>query len=74
MLYDIRKGAWDDAMLRLFRVPQALLPAVLDTAAKYGASAPEHLSAAVSIRALIGDQQSALIGQACVEPGMVKAT
>ena len=43
MLYDIRKGAWDDAMLRLFRVPPALLPAVLDTAAEYGASAPEHL-------------------------------
>jgi glycerol kinase len=55
-------------------VPQALLPAVLDTAAEYGASAPEHLGAAVPIRALIGDQQSALIGQACVEPGMVKAT
>ena len=74
MLYDIRKGAWDDAMLRLFRVPRALLPEVLDTAAEYGVSAPEHLGGAVPIRALIGDQQSALIGQACVEPGMVKAT
>jgi glycerol kinase len=74
MLYDIRKGAWDDAMLRLFRVPSALLPEVLDTAAEYGASAPEHLGSPVPIRALIGDQQSALIGQACVEPGMVKAT
>ena len=74
MLYDIRKGAWDDAMLRLFRAPRALLPEVRDTAAEYGASAPEHLGASVPIRALIGDQQSALIGQACVEPGMVKAT
>ncbi len=74
MLYDIRKGAWDDAMLRLFRAPRALLPEVRDTAAEYGASAPEHLGASVPIRALIGDQQSALIGQACVAPGMVKAT
>jgi glycerol kinase len=61
-------------MLRLFRVPRALLPEVRDTAAEYGASAPEHLGGSVPIRALVGDQQSALIGQACVQPGMVKAT
>ena len=74
LLYDIRAGAWDDDMLRLFRVPRALLPEVKDTAAEYGASAPQHLGAAVPIRALVGDQQSALIGQACVAPGMIKAT
>ena len=74
LLYDIRNGAWDDDMLRLFRVPRALLPEVMDTAAEYGASAPEHLGGSVPIRALVGDQQSALIGQACVQPGMVKAT
>ena len=74
LLYDIRNGAWDDDMLRLFRVPRALLPEVRDTAAEYGASAPEHLGGSVPIRALVGDQQSALIGQACVQPGMVKAT
>ncbi|HEX9169216.1 MAG TPA: glycerol kinase GlpK [Roseiarcus sp.] len=74
MLYDIRAGAWDDAMLRLFRIPRALLPEVMDTAADYGACAPEHLGASVPIRALVGDQQSALIGQACVAPGRVKAT
>ncbi len=74
LLYDIRKGAWDGDMLRLFNVPAAILPEVGDTAADYGASAPEHFGAAVAIRALVGDQQSALIGQACVAPGMVKAT
>ncbi len=74
LLYDIRAGVWDDDMLRLFRVPRALLPEVMDTAAEYGASAPECLGSPVPIRALIGDQQSALIGQACVAPGMVKAT
>jgi glycerol kinase len=74
MLYDIRKGGWDDDMLRLFNVPGSILPEVRDTAADYGVSAPEHFGAAVPICALIGDQQSALIGQACVMPGMVKAT
>ena len=74
MLYDIRAGAWDEAMLRLFRVPRTLLPEVKDTASTFGTSAPEHLGGAVSILSMIGDQQSALIGQACVEPGMVKAT
>jgi glycerol kinase len=74
MLYDISAGAWDDGMLSLFRIPRALLPEVKDTACEFGTSAPEHLGASVPIRAAIGDQQSALIGQACVEPGMVKAT
>ena len=74
MLYDIRKGAWDDDMLRLFNVPAAILPEVRDTAADYGASAREWFGAEIPIRALVGDQQSALIGQACVAPGMVKAT
>jgi glycerol kinase len=74
MLYDIRAGAWDAEMLRLFRVPVALLPEVLDTAGEFGTSAPEHLGSPVPVRAMIGDQQSALVGQACVQPGMVKAT
>ncbi len=74
LLYDIRKGAWDGDMLRLFDVPAAILPEVRDTAADYGSSAPEWFGADIPIRALVGDQQSALIGQACVAPGMVKAT
>jgi glycerol kinase len=74
MLYDIHAGAWDDDMLRLFNVPASILPEVRDTAADYGLCAPEHFGAAVPIRALVGDQQSALIGQACVAPGLVKAT
>jgi glycerol kinase len=74
LLYNIRKGAWDDDMLKLFDVPASILPEVRDTAADYGLTAPEHLGAPVPICALIGDQQSALIGQACIAPGMVKAT
>ncbi len=74
LLYDIRRGAWDEEMLRLFGVPAAILPQVLDTADDFGVSAPELFGASIPIRALVGDQQSALIGQACVAPGMVKAT
>jgi glycerol kinase len=74
LLYDIREGRWDGEMLRLFDVPAAILPEVRDTVGDFGMSAPEWLGAAIPIRALIGDQQSALVGQACVEPGMVKAT
>ena len=74
MLYDIRKGEWDGDMLRLFNVPAAILPEVRDTAANFGSSAPEWFGSEVPIRALVGDQQSALIGQACVAPGTVKAT
>ena len=74
LLYDIRAGAWDDDMLRLFGVPAAMLPQVLDTAHDFGVCAPEHFGSAAPVRALVGDQQSALIGQACVAPGMVKAT
>ncbi len=74
LLYDIREGRWDDDMLRLFNVPPAILPEVRDTAADYGVAAREWFGAEIPILALVGDQQSALIGQACVAPGMVKAT
>ena len=40
LLYDIRRGAWDEEMLRLFGVPAAILPQVLDTADDFGVSAP----------------------------------
>jgi glycerol kinase len=73
-LYDIRRGDWDDDLLRLFRVPRAMLPEVLDCAADFGVTAPEHFGAAVPILGVAGDQQAALIGQACFQPGMAKAT
>jgi glycerol kinase len=74
LLLDIRSGGWDEELLRLFRIPAALLPEVRDTAGEFGTVAAEHLGAAVPIRAVAGDQQAALIGQACLQPGMVKAT
>ncbi len=74
MLLNIHTGAWDDELLRLFRIPAGLLPEVRDTAAEFGATEASHFGAPLSVRAIAGDQQAALIGQACLAPGMVKAT
>jgi glycerol kinase len=73
-LYDLKRGDWDDDLLRLFRVPRALMPEALDCAADFGMAAAEHFGAEVPILGVAGDQQAALIGQACFEPGMAKAT
>jgi glycerol kinase len=74
LLYDIRKGAWDEDLLRLFRVPSSVLPEVRDCAADFGTVLPTILGAALPIRGVAGDQQAATIGQACFSPGMMKAT
>jgi glycerol kinase len=73
-LLNLRTGAWDDALLELFRTPRSLLPKVRDTAGAFGDTAPEFLGAALPILAMAGDQQSALVGQVCLAPGMAKAT
>ena len=74
MLYDIRRGAWDDDLLRLFRIPAAVLPEVRDSAGDFGTTDPAILGAPVAIRGIAGDQQAASVGQACFRPGMVKST
>ncbi len=73
-LYDIHRGRWDNDLLKLFGVPKSLLPDVRDCAAEFGEASSEHLGVALPIRGIAGDQQAALIGQACFEPGMVKST
>jgi glycerol kinase len=74
MLYDIHRGAWDDELLRIFRVPRALLPEVRPSSAIYGNSAKALLGADILIAGIAGDQQAALFGQACHAPGMAKNT
>lgn len=73
-LLDIRTGAWDDELLRIFAIPRALLPQVRDNAAEFGATDAELFGAAIPIRGMAGDQQAATIGQACFAPGMLKST
>ena len=74
MLFDIHRGAWDDDLLALFGVPRALLPDVRDCAAEFGMTDPDLFGAAIPIRGMAGDQQAAMVGQACFQPGMVKST
>jgi len=74
LLFDIRKGAWDDELLELFRVPRALLPEVRPSIGPFGETAAELLGGAVPIYSVLGDQQAALFGQACFEAGMAKNT
>jgi glycerol kinase len=73
MLFDIRRLAWDKDLLDAFEIPPAILPEVLDTGADY-ASSPELLGVAIPIAGIAGDQQAAMIGQACFRPGMIKST
>ncbi len=74
MLYDIRRGDWDEELLRLFRIPRAILPGIRDCAAEFGTTDPALLGAAIPIRGIAGDQHAATLGQACFAPGMVKST
>ncbi len=70
MLYNIRKGRWDDDLCRLLGVPQSMLAEVRDCAGDYGASVIGNMP----VRGVAGDQQAAAIGQACFRPGMMKVT
>ncbi len=74
LLLNLKSLAWDDAMLRLFNVPHAMLPQVRDSAGDFGATTEDLLGAPIPIRGVAGDQQAALVGQACFSPGDVKST
>jgi glycerol kinase len=74
LLFDIHKGRWDDQLLTLLNVPKQVLPQVLDSSAAFGMTDPELFGGAIPIYGIAGDQQAALIGQACFAPGMVKST
>ncbi len=74
MLFDIRKNDWDDTMLRALSIPRAVLPRVVDTSEVVGMLDPEILGRRIPVAALAGDQHSALFGQGCFSPGMMKNT
>jgi glycerol kinase len=74
LLFNIHTGAWDDALLRILRVPRSMLPEVRDSSAHFGDSAADLLGGVIAIRGIAGDQQAATIGQACFAPGMMKST
>ena len=74
MLFNIHKLNWDDELLELFDVPKRMLPEVLPTSATFGFTEKGFFGREIPIASVVGDQQAALFGQACFQPGMVKNT
>jgi glycerol kinase len=74
MLYDIDKRAWSDELCALFGVPRVMLPEVRTSRGDFGVASARHLGVALPITGVAGDQQSALFGQGCVQPGEAKNT
>ena len=72
LLYNIHSRQWDEDLLSLFDIPAALLPEVVPCSGEFGTTTT--LGGTIPIRGMIGDQQAALFGQACVQPGMAKST
>jgi len=74
MLFNIMDQQWDEELLSLFEIPSSMLPEVLDCAADFGTTEAPFMGEPVAISAIAGDQQAALVGQACFEKGMCKST
>ncbi|GAB4358544.1 MAG: glycerol kinase GlpK [Bryobacter sp.] len=74
MLMDLEQGDWDEELLRIFEIPKSLLPRICSSSEIYGTTAAEHLGAEIPIAGNAGDQQAALFGQTCFQPGLVKNT
>ena len=74
MLMSIHAGGWNANLMQLFKVPETILPDIRDCAGDFGSTDPALFGAAIPIRGVAGDQQAAMIGQACFKPGMMKST
>ena len=74
MLYNIHTLNWDEELLELLQIPAALLPEVRSSSEVYGRTSGNLLGTQVPIAGIAGDQQSALFGHMCNQPGMVKNT
>ena len=74
LLFDIHKGAWDPDMLRMLDIPESLLPEVKNNSTIFGETTSDLLGRAVPIGGMAGDQQAAVVGQACFQRGDAKST
>jgi glycerol kinase len=74
LLFNIHTGQWDEEMLRLFGIPRAILPEVRASSGSFGEIADPAFPYRMPICGVAGDQQAALFGQACFEPGITKNT
>jgi glycerol kinase len=74
MLLDLRTLAWDDELLDLFGIPRSMLPDIVPTASVLAETSADVVGATIPIAGALGDQQAALFGQQCWQPGMAKVT
>ena len=74
MLFNINKNEWDKDLLKLFKIPEHILPVVKDSSDDYGHADLQFSKQKIPIQSLIGDQQSATVGQVCFNTGAVKST
>ncbi|OYD40224.1 glycerol kinase [Sphingobacterium cellulitidis] len=74
MLYNINDLSWDKDLLKLFDIPESLLPEVKSSSEVYGETSTELGSRPIPIAGIAGDQQAALFGQMCLKKGMAKNT
>lgn len=74
MLFNINNMQWDEELLALFEIPKSMLPEVKTSSEVYGETAGKILTDKIPIAGIAGDQQAALFGQLCINPGMVKNT
>ena len=71
-LYNIHTKEWDSELLKIFNIPKSMLPEVFPSESHYGSF--DRGNKTIKITGIIGDQQSALVGQRCFQPGQMKAT
>lgn len=74
LMFNIKELKWDDQLLEYLTVPKCMLPEVRPSSEVYGCTDPAILGGPVNIAGIAGDQQAALFGQTCYEPGMAKNT
>ena len=74
ILYNIKDGVWDEEICRLLDIPINMLPEVKNCADEFGYTSAEIFGEEIPIQGVAGDQQSAVIGNACFKPGMMKST
>ena len=71
-LYNIHTKEWDSELLKIFNIPESMLPEVFPSESHYGSF--DRGNKTIKITGIIGDQQGALVGQRCFQPGQMKAT
>ena len=74
MLFDIHRMCWDEEILEYFRIPRSMLPDVKPSSCIYGYTSSDVMGGKIPIAGAAGDQQAALFGQCCFEPGQMKNT